>query len=47
MYDIKTIRVALKLLKKYDYKFIKVSRELGIKINTLRLWRNKELNNKK
>lgn len=45
MYDIKTIKVALKLLKKYDYKFIKVSRELGIKINTLRLWRKKELNN--
>lgn len=45
MYDIKTIKVALKLLKKYDYKFIKVSRELGIRINTLRLWRKKELNN--
>ena len=45
MYDIKTIKKALRLLKKYDYKFIKVSQELSIKVNTLRLWRKKELNN--
>ena len=39
MYDIKTIKKALRLLKKYDYKFIKVSQELSIKVNTLRQWR--------
>ena len=26
MYDLKTIKKALKLLKQYDYKFIEVSR---------------------
>ena len=45
MYDIKTIKKALKLLEKYDYKFIKVSRKLGIKITTLRSWYKKEINN--
>ena len=45
MYDIKTIKKALKLLKQYDYKFIKVSREMNIKVHTLRTWYNKEINN--
>ncbi len=45
MYDIKIIKRALKLLKQYDYSFIKVSRKLGIKVPTLRKWRNKEINN--
>ena len=46
MYDIKTIKKALKLLKQYDYKFIKVSRKLGIPRATLRSWHRKELENK-
>ncbi len=44
MYDIKTINKALKLLEQYDYKFIKVSRKLGIKVTTLRS--KKKVNNK-
>jgi len=44
MYDIKTIKKALKLLEQYDYQFTKVSRELGIPRTTLRLWRKKQLN---
>lgn len=43
MYDIKIIKKALKLLKQYDYSFIKVSRELGIQCTTLRKWRKKEI----
>lgn len=46
MYDIKTINKALKLLEQYDYKFIKVSRKLGIKVTTLRSWFKKKVNNK-
>jgi transposase-like protein len=42
MYDIKIIKKALRLLKQYDYSFIKVSRELGIKVTTIRRWYNKE-----
>ena len=42
MYDLKTIKKALKLLKQYDYKFIKVSRAMNIKVNTLRSWHKKE-----
>ena len=45
MYDLKTIKKALKLLKQYDYKFIKVSRAMNIKVNTLRSWYKKEINN--
>jgi len=45
MYDIKIIKKALRLLKQYDYSFIKVSRELGIKVATIRIWYNKEKNN--
>ena len=45
MYNIKEIKKALKLLAKYDYAYTKVSRELGIPITTLRMWRNKEINN--
>lgn len=44
MYDIKTINKTLKLLEQYDYKFIKVSRKLGIKVTTLRS--KKKVNNK-
>lgn len=44
MYDIKIIKKALKLLKQYDYSFIKVSRELNIPSTTLRSWHKKELN---
>ena len=42
MYDLKTIKKALKLLKQYDYKSIKVSRAMNIKVNTLRSWYKKE-----
>ncbi|MCR5786738.1 MAG: IS3 family transposase [Acholeplasmatales bacterium] len=45
MYDIKIIKKTLRLLKQYDYSFIKVSRELGIKVTTIRRWYNKEKNN--
>ena len=45
MYDLKTIKKALKLLKQYDYKFIKVSRAMNIKVRTLRSWHKKEINN--
>lgn len=45
MYNLKTIKKALKLLKQYDYKFIKVSRAMNIKVNTLRSWYKKEINN--
>ena len=41
MYDLKTIKKALKLLKQYDYKFIKVSRAMNIKVKTLRSWHKK------
>ena len=37
-----TIKKALKLLKKYDYKFIKVSRAMNIKVKILRSWHKKE-----
>ena len=45
MYDIKIVKKALKLLKQYDYSFIKVSRTTGIKVNTLRSWHKKEIAN--
>jgi transposase-like protein len=44
MYDIEFIKDALKLLKKYDYKFTKTSRELGISSMVLRTWYKKKLN---
>lgn len=45
MYKLSTIKKALKLLKKYDYSYCKVSRELGINARTLRCWHKKEINN--
>ena len=40
-----TIKKTLKLLKKYDYKFIKVFRTMNIKVKILRSWHKKEINN--
>lgn len=34
MYDLKTIKKALKILKQYDNQFTKVSRITGIKVRT-------------
>lgn len=42
MYDIKTIKKTLRLLKKYDYQFAKTSKQTGIKVRTLRSRYNKE-----
>ena len=33
------------VIKKYDYKFIKVSRAMNIKVKILRSWHKKEINN--
>ena len=35
----------LKPLKQYDYKFIKVSRAMNIKVHALHSWYKKEINN--
>lgn len=42
MYDIKTIKKTLRLLKKYDYQFAKTSKQTGIKVRTIRSRYNKE-----
>lgn len=43
MYDLKTIEECLELLEQYQFKYSKVSRLTGIKITTIRSWRNKQI----
>ena len=42
MYDLKTIEKTLKLFHKYDCQFAKTSREMGIKVRTIRSWYDRE-----